>query len=218
MNVTEYLNKVAYIADSEIQDDDGKIYYSKFDKSYITRVGMEDNIKYLAKLEITDELTHGVGFSPKDNKWYGWSHRAIYGFEIGSTCKKGDCHYSPANKKDFMENCLAFWGEDEWRESSKACFGVHAEEFYECTAVDPSIEGAEVSDAPEIPDKLVSDEPKEGVWVHYRYNNKVPNEKLRGELGSHFTPFPDSFGLGEWAAKTLGDAKQMAIDFNEGVS
>ena len=34
-----------------------------------------------------------VGFSVKDGKWYGWSHRAIYGFKIGSTCKMGDCHY-----------------------------------------------------------------------------------------------------------------------------
>jgi hypothetical protein len=36
-----------------------------------------------------------IGFSSKDGKWYGWSHRAIFGFKIGSTCKKGDCHYTP---------------------------------------------------------------------------------------------------------------------------
>jgi len=39
-----------------------------------------------------------IGFSIKDGKWYGWSHRAIYGFKIGSTCKKGDCHYVPMSK------------------------------------------------------------------------------------------------------------------------
>ena len=38
-----------------------------------------------------------VGFSIKDGKWYGWSHRAIYGFKIGSRCRKGDCHYTPRN-------------------------------------------------------------------------------------------------------------------------
>jgi len=32
-----------------------------------------------------------IGYSVKDGKWYGWSHRAIYGFKVGSTCKKGDC-------------------------------------------------------------------------------------------------------------------------------
>jgi len=36
-----------------------------------------------------------VGYSIKDGKWYGWSHRAIFGFKVGSTCKEGDCHYVP---------------------------------------------------------------------------------------------------------------------------
>jgi len=39
-----------------------------------------------------------IGWSHKDGKWYGWSHRAIFGFKIGSTCKKGDCHYVPKNR------------------------------------------------------------------------------------------------------------------------
>jgi len=43
----------------------------------------------------TDHNVCSIGFSHKDGKWYGWSHRAIYGFKIGSTCKKGDCHYIP---------------------------------------------------------------------------------------------------------------------------
>ena len=40
------------------------------------------------------ELDHNVcsiGFSPKDGKWYGWSHRAIYGFKVGDVVKEGDC-------------------------------------------------------------------------------------------------------------------------------
>lgn len=32
-----------------------------------------------------------VAFSPKEQKWYGWSHRAIYGFKIGDIAKEGDC-------------------------------------------------------------------------------------------------------------------------------
>ncbi len=39
-----------------------------------------------------------IGFSTKDGKWYGWSHRAIFGFRKGSTCRKGDCHYVPRNR------------------------------------------------------------------------------------------------------------------------
>lgn len=31
-----------------------------------------------------------IGFSEKEHKWYGWSHRAIYGFKVGDKCKDGD--------------------------------------------------------------------------------------------------------------------------------
>ena len=30
-----------------------------------------------------------IGFCEKDQKWYGWSHRALYGFGIGHKVKKG---------------------------------------------------------------------------------------------------------------------------------
>ena len=97
MNVKEFLDQTAYIGsppkDMAHLDDVPDCYYSKFDDSYITFVGLEADLKYLANREITDNLTHGVGFSPKDGKWYGWSHRAIFGFKVGSTCSKGDCHY-----------------------------------------------------------------------------------------------------------------------------
>ena len=32
-----------------------------------------------------------IGFSARDRKWYGWSHRAIYGFSVGDVVKEGDC-------------------------------------------------------------------------------------------------------------------------------
>lgn len=32
-----------------------------------------------------------IGFSDKDQKWYGWSHRALHGFGIGDVAKDGDC-------------------------------------------------------------------------------------------------------------------------------
>ena len=31
-----------------------------------------------------------IGFNPNERKWYGWSHRAIYGFGIGHVVKEGD--------------------------------------------------------------------------------------------------------------------------------
>ncbi len=42
---------------------------------------------------LPDSNVCSIGFSSKDGKWYGWSHRAIFGFKIGSTCRKGNCHY-----------------------------------------------------------------------------------------------------------------------------
>lgn len=32
-----------------------------------------------------------IGFCEREQKWYGWSHRAIYGFGIGDVVKEGDC-------------------------------------------------------------------------------------------------------------------------------
>jgi len=96
MDVYEFLKRTAYVSDMDMMGEPVKVYKSKFDDSYMTQVGMEDDVGFLAEREITEELTHGVGFSPKDDKWYGWSHRAIFGFEVGSKCKKGDCHYNPA--------------------------------------------------------------------------------------------------------------------------
>lgn len=52
-----------------------------------------------------DHCVCSIGYSPADKKWYGWSHRAIYGFTIGSTCKKGDCHYIPQAFTEIQVDC-----------------------------------------------------------------------------------------------------------------
>ena len=132
-----------------------------------------------------DNNVCSIGFCEKEQKWYGWSHRALYGFTIKSTCKKGDCHYQPANKADFIEDCTLFWNDDN---------------HIEITSTETIKDG----DA--------------GVYTSWKYDDTIKNEKLRGTIGGVFTRFPDKFGRGEWEAKTLSDAKQMAIDFAEGVS
>lgn len=53
-----------------------------------------------------------IGWSPENQKWYGWSHRAIYGFGIGSECKPGHCHYMPKDEDDFIRESIRFWSED----------------------------------------------------------------------------------------------------------
>ena len=69
-----------------------------------------------------------IGFCEHEQKWYGWSHRAIYGFGVGDRVKKGDCAYAPANKADFVENTVAFWKSEHhtriWAEQDVECEGI----------------------------------------------------------------------------------------------
>ena len=37
----------------------------------------------------TSQIKH-IGFNPKTQTWYGWSHRAIFGFKVGDRVKAGD--------------------------------------------------------------------------------------------------------------------------------
>lgn len=144
---------------------------------------MEDDVQFLADREITEQLSHGVGFSPKHYKWFGWSHRAIHGFTIGSECKKGHIHYRPATEEDEIESIIEFW-------SNPGHINVTAEKV------------------------------KDGeIEVTWEYDDTVPNKPLHGTLlGVTHYYNPKSFGKGEWVAETMEDAKQMAIDFNEGCS
>jgi hypothetical protein len=43
-------------------------------------------IRKFAKASPTHKLC-SIGWSPEDNKWYGWSQRAVHGFGIGSSYK-----------------------------------------------------------------------------------------------------------------------------------
>jgi len=205
MKVTKKLQKfidsIATIGESAIPDDDAKIYYSKVDGSYLTGVGAENDLNYLFKRGITEQVQDGygeprtacIGFNPLEQKWYGWSHRAIFGFTIGSECKKGDCGYNPDTKENFAEDCLNFWGDNEYS------IGDNKAEF---------TKGLDRDEKNRV----------DGVLVTYTYNDKVPNEKLRGTFYSTFCPFPKEWGKGEWTAKSIEEAKEMAIEFAKSVS
>ena len=51
-----------------------------------------------------DHNTCSIGFSEKEGKWFGWSHRAIYGFQVGDTVKEGDCTASEGRTDDYLED------------------------------------------------------------------------------------------------------------------
>lgn len=187
----QFIDNIAYVGDSTIPDDDGKIYYSNTDGSYLTRVGMEEDLQFLLKRGITEQLqnwgggkTTNIGFNPEEQKWYGWSHRAIFGFGIGSECRLGDCGFKPSSKEEFTKKNVSFWVDEEYTEE----------------------------------DSLRVFEQDGGILITYIYNQDVPNESLRGTKYEHFCEFPKEWGKGEWTSTTLEEAKQMAIDFARGVS
>lgn len=189
--IIKYLNDIAYICNSDIPEDEGQIYRSKVDNSYVGRVGLENCpiLKFIFEHNINDlQSPNGntacIGFSDTEQKWYGWSHRAIYGFTVGSEVKRGDCAYVPTDKDDFLQDMIRFWSEENH-------INVKAEH--------------------------AADNDEEGVHVSWEYDDKTPNEKMRGSISGAFSAYPEKWGRGEWTAKSLEDAKQMAIDFAYGV-
>jgi hypothetical protein len=66
-------------------------------------VGDTETADYLASKGILPEgrttrsSVCSIGFSAKDQKWYGWSHRAIFGFSIGDVATEGDCVCEPGS-------------------------------------------------------------------------------------------------------------------------
>ena len=51
-----YIDSIATVGISDIGGDEGLIYYSKEDKSYLTRVGLEDGLEFLMELGITEQI------------------------------------------------------------------------------------------------------------------------------------------------------------------
>lgn len=119
----EFIERVSVTVASNIPDDDGVVYRSRIDGAYFTRVGHEDEgFNFLIAKGITEQLqncknisnhTVNIGFNTVEQKWYGWSHRALFGFGVGSETKKGDVGYKPTDKDDYLEDCIRFWDDKE---------------------------------------------------------------------------------------------------------
>ena len=45
-----------------------------------------------------------IGFCEREQKWYGWSHRAMYGFGIGDVVKEGDCTAESGWIDEYLED------------------------------------------------------------------------------------------------------------------
>lgn len=56
------------------------------------------------ELNREDHTTCSIGFCEREQKWYGWSHRAIYGFGVGDVVKEGDCAASSGSIDEWLED------------------------------------------------------------------------------------------------------------------
>ena len=71
-------------------------------------IGDSKTAYYLCKKKgIKPELRNGcsvcsIGFCEREQKWYGWSHRAIFGFRVGDTVKSGDCTNSSGFDEEYL--------------------------------------------------------------------------------------------------------------------
>ncbi len=144
----------------------------------------KDAHRLCIKRGIAPEVSHpdnevcSIGYCKNDGKWYGWSHRAIYGFKPGSTCKMGSCGFLPSNKVEFRQDLARWYRDDNYID----------------------------------------------LFLKYRPNGIAISYKVKPENGDPpipekgFEKYPSKWGRGEWTAKNLTDARQMAIDFADGVS
>lgn len=156
-------------------------------------IGDEETAKYLCdERGIAPELANeghnvcSIGFCESEQKWYGWSHRAMCGFGIGSEVKKGDCAYVPIDWDDFLDDAARFWSGDN-------------HEYVTAT-------------------RGVDENGRDCAKVAWEYDDKTPNKRLRGTISGQNMYPPVEWGRGEWTAKSLDDAKEMAIAYAESVS
>ena len=140
-----------------------------------------------------------IGFSSINQMWYGFG-RAIAGFTIGSKVEKGDLAFQASNKEDFIEDFLHFWGFDKDGKE------IHTE--YSSENVNKILHTIDT----DVKDPN-GEEEELGVLIRYETAFKDNNQ---GYYSTQFRPYPKEWGRGEWEAKTLEDAKQMAKAFARG--
>jgi hypothetical protein len=183
--------------------------YSRIDGGYIGTVEWAETLSERGIAPQRRDPSHrvcSIGFCEKEQKWYGWSHRAMFGFGVGSSVKKGDCAYIADTPEGLIDDRAEFFSDI----SEESAHRHRAE----CQILlDRS--GIRILHAPmmipvasnlaEALDYIDGEDPSDAgsMGVEDLYADAVSIIKC---------------GRGEWTAKTLDDAKQMAMDFAESVS
>jgi len=102
-----YLDEDYYV-DERTSDPDFNFpsWIHKKTKQWIASNVLLLDLKFLLKYQIDKHITHGMGFSTKQQKWYGWSHRAIAGYGIGDKITKSNIAYRSDSINDLYEELL----------------------------------------------------------------------------------------------------------------
>ena len=177
-------------------------------------IGSVDTAEFLCrKMQIKPECISkkhtvcSIGFCEADNKWYGWSHRAYYGFTVGSKVSVGDAAYEPSTVEElYVAHCK--WYQDMTYSSQPKAYCDYEKNclvIEHATVKKVSIPGAPlyIPDNDEIDTTIDNIPGYEGI--HWRWEPDDPEYEY---------VYP---GRGEWTAQSLNDAKKMAIDFANAV-
>lgn len=96
MRVTEFPNGNKMV--SIYAKDGGYVgEYEYFEKLFIKR-------GIIPQKASQDDKTCSIGYSPTEQKWYGWSHRAMCGFSVGDVVKEGDCTNSSGYTEEYLRD------------------------------------------------------------------------------------------------------------------
>lgn len=149
-------------------------------------IGTLDTLKSLESYDINpqtvgDNKVCSIGFSEKNQAWYGWSHRAIGKFTIGSKVTKNTIGYRPGSLDELYES------------------------MFKDLAANEKLTKTQV----------IKDTKNNAVIVRYpthSYDMATNTYTDTEDQVYIYTP-----GKGEWTAKSLEDAKIMAIDYAKDV-
>jgi hypothetical protein len=162
---------------------------------YVGGVEFIQNLPFIQN--ISEFHSNTLGFSKSELKWYGWGHRAYHSFGIGSQVKVGDIAYTAINLEDLKR----------WARS----FYVDENVLHQASDFNYTCEFLNHTDENENGQKY--------FLTNYKYTRYTKEgEFILSNDRNVRTDVPDVWGEGEWTAKTLDDAKQMAINFSKGIS
>lgn len=175
-------------------------------------LGDRKTAKYIVEdLGITEQLqpvpggkTVAVGFNPETQQWFGWSHRACASFGIGTEVSKGSCGFVPSNREEFEESCKEFWDIGKKQEMQPGLFRTREFVEFQHDVIDREVSTFEAIAVLRFADVY---DPAPPATV----------DPKASPIRDMPVMYPRLWGRGEWKAETLEDAKQMAIDFANGV-